>query len=295
MNAYVEDSKLFFRTTARLVQEQMDKGELIQATMSFAFGMERVLKGILYDINPIYVLMNPDFNNSLKVFYSDKVIHENGELKKNVDADVITYRKSLLRAENVSGFVHENKTLLFYLSECRDIIAHNELSYLDMDKVNLLVKRDFYPIIESVCQYFGLNIRDVLSQQEIRLSDLSASLQTSIPEQVNFIINAHEKRWGLLKTKPGHVEDKEKVTHEIMLSSNKFLCECPACKNNAILYTKPETEFNKYLKEDILVGYFIKKIKCAYCKLEIDDYDKIQYLDGIYKYQDLIAESIPEQ
>lgn len=285
MNNYFEDSKLFFRNTAQVVKKDMNKGELINSTMSFALAIERVLKGILYDLNPLYILMKPEFKNSIAAIYNDKIINSTTEVTKNPDSDVITYRNSLLRAEVISDFAHKNKSLLFYLSECRDIIAHNELQLLDLDRMSLMMTKDFFTISQQISDLSGINIRSLLSQQENRLSKISAELQDSIPEKVDIILSNHKNKLAVLKQTEGYTEDKESTYQQIMATPNKFSCECPACNEKAVLFATPETEFNQYMNQEVVLGYFIKKIKCVYCKLEVTDYEHISYLEEKYNLQ----------
>ena len=92
--------------------------EIINLTMCFALAIERLLKGILFDVNPLYILMEPDFKNSCKVLYSRKLIPEkvdSNELAKNTNEDVITYRNSLIMAQHFSSTISNNKALLFHI------------------------------------------------------------------------------------------------------------------------------------------------------------------------------------
>lgn len=285
MNKYFDDSKLFFRNSAKLVSENMDKADLVNTTMSFALAIERVLKGILFEVNPLYILMKSEFKNSIAAIYSQRIINSTREVTDSPDGDVITYRNSLLRAEVISDFAHKNKSLLFYLSECRDIIAHNELDHLDLDKISLMMRKDFYTISRQVSDVTGTNLRSLLSQQDNRLSQISAELQDSIPEKVDILLANHQSKWEVLRATDGYVEDKDNTLAQILRTPNKFSCECPACKKTAVLYTTPETEFNQYMNQEVVLGYFIKKLKCVYCKLDVTDYEHISYLEEKYSLQ----------
>ncbi len=295
VNSYITDSKIFFRSAARAISHEMDKGALIMATMSFALAMERVLKGMLHDVNPLYVLINPAFKNSLPVLYKSHVINSTREVSDSPDGDVITFRNSLLRAEVISTWVHENKSLFFFLSESRDIIAHNNLSNLDLEKISTLLKKDFYSIATYVANEHGIHIRDLLSQQENRLSKLSAELQDSIDVRLKIILDNHKDKWEILKQTPGYVADKDKVFRDITLTPGKFKCSCPACGNDALIYTKQETEMNRFMGQEVVIGYFIKRLRCVYCKLDISDYDELSFLENKFGLQDCIEDALPSE
>ncbi|HCZ9282949.1 TPA: hypothetical protein O4H39_004594 [Vibrio alginolyticus] len=294
MNPYIEDSKLFFGTTARMISEEMDTATVVQASMSFALAMERVLKGILYEVNPIYILMDPSFKNSVSALYSSKIQNKTKEVSDNPNEDVITYRTSLIRAEVVSKLAQEKKSVLFYLSECRDVIAHNELRHLDIERMSLMLKKDFFIIADAVAKDFKLDLHNLLSHQDTRLSKISSPLQESISDKVGILLGLHSRKWDVLKQTPGYIADKDEMLAQILVTENKFSCECPACGNTAALYTKPEVEFNKYMNQEVVTGYFITRIKCVYCKFDIKDYDYISYLDETNKYDELIESRLKE-
>ncbi|KAA1153209.1 MULTISPECIES: hypothetical protein [Pseudoalteromonas] len=292
MNPYIEDSKIFFSSVATQIEAEMDKATVINATMSFALAMERVLKAILYDINPVYILMEPSFKNSVAALYASEIKYKTKEVSDSPNEDVITYRTSLIRAEIVSEFAHAKKPILFYLSQCRDIIAHNELKHLDIERMKLMLKKDFYTISQDVANVFNLNIHNLLAHQDTRLSLLSYPLQESVSDKVSILLGMHKRKWQSLKSKPGYLEDKDKMLHQILSTPNKFQCVCPACDKTSVLYTKPEVEYNKFMNQEVVTGYFITRLKCVYCKLDISDYDDLSHLNKINDYQELIDSSL---
>ncbi len=284
MNKYYSDSEYFFQSAAVLIKERMNKRDLICATMQFALAIERVLKGIIFDVNPTYVLIDNSFKNSVAVVYHSKIKHQTSEVSQKPDADVITYRNSLLRAEVFSDFAYENKSLLFFLSTCRDIIAHNDIDLIDIEKTKKLLLRDFFRIAVSVAQLTGINIHRLVAQQDNRLANLSAKHQDSVEEQLAITLENHKKKWGTLKKTIGYPEDKIAVTGEVLRTPYKFPVKCPACEQQATLYCKPETEPNPYMGAEVITGYFITKVKCQFCKLDISEYNEIEFLNKKYEF-----------
>src|SRR5450759_154521 len=111
-NEYNHDAIIFLSEAAARTSERMQDADIIQATLNLALGIERILKGILYDLNPTYVLMKPDFKHSVQVLYKDKISNDlevRKELAANPDSDVLTFRNSLLRAQVISETVRKNK------------------------------------------------------------------------------------------------------------------------------------------------------------------------------------------
>jgi hypothetical protein len=127
MNEYLKDASFFLRRAAGLIEEGMPREKTIEASLHFAFGMERLLKSILFDLNPIYVYKSQEFKNTAPLLYRDRLLpnaSHNREIAKEPDADVLTFKLSLLRSKSISQIADRHTNLLFSLSNFRDIIAH---------------------------------------------------------------------------------------------------------------------------------------------------------------------------
>lgn len=280
-NPYIKDSLIFFETVSTGIKQNPSNSEIVNLTMHFAFGLERLLKGILYSLNPIYILMSPEFKNSLPVLYKSKIIAEATGTKEIADSpneDVITFRNALLRAQLLSKTAYDNKSLLFTISNARDIIAHHELSKLDYSSLKTLLLRDYYPLMKSFASELTIKTPLIFHGKHIQLAKLSSKLQDSIEKQIELRFEAIRATFKMLESQPGYIEDKFFLTKESFNNGNKFLTNCPCCGYDALIYSKPIFEFNQYEKADIKIGYEISKLKCFYCKLEIDDYKELDYL-----------------
>ena len=57
-NEFLKDSFRFFQKFSRNITEDNleEDFSIIQTTLLFAIGVEKLLKGIIYDINPLYIL-----------------------------------------------------------------------------------------------------------------------------------------------------------------------------------------------------------------------------------------------
>lgn len=282
MNNYIEDSGLFFKNVSKGINRDIDGFEIINLTMNMALGLEKLLKGILYDINPTFVLIDPVFKNSIQILYKDKLLHEpdsTSDLIKKPNGDVITFRNSVLRTQCLSETTNDNKNILFNLSDARDIIAHCELKNLDLEKYKTLLLRDFYPLLISYSDELKIKRGHFFSGSHIKLANISSKLQEDLEKEIELILDAHEGKWRSLRGNGGFVTEKKKITSEIIRTPNKEKIDCPACENEAILYLKPILEYNPNIGEEIQIGNEIKKLKCQFCKLEITDSKKFDSLD----------------
>ena len=280
-NPYINDSLIFFETVSKGIKQNLTNSEIINLTMHFALGLERLLKGILYSINPVYILMSPEFKNSLPIYYKPKIIADatgTKEIAKVPNADVITFRNSLLRAQLLSKVTYDNKALLFTISNARDIIAHHELSNLDYTSLKIMLLRDYYPLMKAFSIELKIADQPFFHGKHIQLAKYSSKLQDTIEKKIELRFEGIKARYTMLKTIPGYIEDKDVLTSECLSKPNKFLIKCPCCQNNALIYSKPIFEFSQYEKFDMKIGYEIIKLKCFYCKLEIEDYKELDFL-----------------
>ncbi|MFA9193461.1 hypothetical protein AAGV33_03515 [Flavobacterium sp. FBOR7N2.3] len=274
MNNYLLDSGIFFKEVSRRIQLEMSDNEVIQLSFNLALGCERLLKGILYDINPTYILIEPDFKHSLKTLYSHKIISEamaSKELATKPNPDVISFNNSLLKAQHISNTVASHKNILFAISRARDIIAHCELNLLEKNKIKEVLQRDFYTMLKSFSDELDIKQSHFFDGSRIKLSRISGSLQTDLNKKMSLLFETHLATWQILKGRSGFVVEKDSITKEILKTENKESIDCPACESTAVIYLKPIIEFDQLKLEEEIIGFEVKKLKCQYCKLEIQD------------------------
>jgi hypothetical protein len=281
MNLFFRDSKEFLTNAAEIVSENMTYKQILFATLSFSLGIERILKGILYEINPTFVLIKPEFGNSLQTLYNNKIIptsSTNGILENKINEDVITFRNSLLRASVCSKVANDNKNMLFFISDSRDIIAHHDIQKLDFKKLENLLLSDFYPLIAGFCLEQSLSKKKILSNLDMKLAKLSSEHQSNVEERIKLKIETAIERWDILKKTSGYTEAMTKATNAILSKKHKISVECPACKNEAVLDTTPEYIFDPYSQKLSVVGAKIDRLKCQYCKILIKNYKELDSL-----------------
>ncbi|MGR9100197.1 MAG: hypothetical protein ACU826_06485 [Gammaproteobacteria bacterium] len=252
----------------------MNNEDVIQATLNFAIGMERLLKGILFDINPTYILLSPEFKHSLKVLYEKKVINcddSKSVLEMAPTTEVITFRNSLLRATAVSYAAQKNKNRLFGLSNIRDIIVHNNIELIDYSKARLLLQRDFYFLILDFVDEFKFIRANFFGESEDSLIEISKQHKQDIENVIRLKIEEHCRIWIKIKNNAKEVRNKTIITDELLESEHSYETTCPACNQRAVLISEPDFVVDLETSEKKEVGEFVKIIKCLFCGLIIDD------------------------
>ncbi len=285
MNNYLQDSSVFFKQVSRGVKKQISDNEVIQLSFNLALGCERLLKGILYDINPTYVLIESDFKHSIQIIYKHKLIKESinsKELVSKPNANVISFSNSLLKAQLVSETVHSHKNVLFVISNMRDIIAHCELRLLDLNKLKEILQRDFYTMMKAFSKELKIKQSHFFEQNHIKLSRISRELQTDLDKHLELLLDEHKNIWKIMSGQPGYSAEKILNTKSILKTPNKEICSCPSCNNDAIIYFKPIEELDIQKMEQVIIGFQAKKLKCQFCKIEITNptlLDKLGIID----------------
>ncbi|MBA3006222.1 MAG: hypothetical protein FP810_06480 [Desulfocapsa sp.] len=284
-NEYINDSTFFLTRAAAKTNERMSTEAVVEAILFLALGVERLLKGVLFALNPVYIYKAQDFKNTVSLIYGERLLpgwKDNKEITGSPDADVLTFKLSLLRTKAISQTAEKHTSMMFALSNWRDIIAHNALSMLDIEKCRTLILRDFYPLMRDFSTELNISISSLLGSHDIRLASLSANHQESIEEKVKVRLDAHARKWEQLQNIPGYAAKMKDKSKSVLLAGIKKrdtlveLVPCPACENDAILTAEVDFDYD----DDHVwpVGFFVSSLKCLYCELEIDDYDEIDHL-----------------
>lgn len=259
----------------------MSDTDVIQSMLNFSLGIERILKGILFNVNPIYTLSSPDFSHSMPVLYQNKIRSkdEHGEiLHKKPVADVITYRTSLLRAATISWVTQNRKGLLFSISRIRDTIAHHDLSSIDLENAREILLRDFYLVILDFSEELKIPRDFFFGTTEEKLSLTALSHQTNLKDHLRLKINNHARSWTNIINNNTDTTPSKLITSEILESGHRFSTSCPACLQEAVLYTKPEYTIDPQTVTKNIQGEFVDRLKCEFCNLLIHDQRELDEL-----------------
>lgn len=245
MNNYHKDSQLFFREVASGVTEELEKHQVVQLAMNLALGCERLLKGILYDINPTYILNEPTFKNSVQVLYGSSLLpgaKKSPELAKEINSDVITFKNSLLRAQLVSVTTKQHKHILFAISDARDVIAHCELNLLNFEQIKEIIQRDFFTMIKQYATELGFKPTLYFESHIEQLSKISIAHQTDLDIKIKMLLELHREKWESAKNLPGYSKKRQKVTGVMLRAANRGKTKCPACSQDAVVHFQPIIE-----------------------------------------------------
>ena len=154
MNDFLKSAIHNFSRVATLLSREMSAEEIEDAVLFFAFGVERVCKAIVFDVNPAFVLESDGFDNCLRVVFRHKLT-ESGKVKIEREADkqanynLLPFKPSMFRVAKFSCTVERNIGAFTKLSDFRGIVVHRSLSELDYEETSRFVLRLFYPTVSA--------------------------------------------------------------------------------------------------------------------------------------------------
>lgn len=293
MASYYEDARSFLSKCSALVKVQMLDTDILDATLFFAIGMERLLKALLSRLNPVFVYVDQSFKNTAPLLYKEHLApsaHWNKEFAKQPDEKVIAYRLALLRAKEFSPAANRHYSTLLDLSDLRDIIVHRQLSEFDFDKAKSLLAA-FLPITRDFATECEVSLPELIGDLIHGLEFLTKQYAGTTEERVKKKLEYYRSQWdgwkddqvqsGRIQQLHGIYDDPEAHDH----------AECPACGNVA--------EFSAELDYDYAdgqlypVGVYPTALRCPFCGFFTDDGEEMDYLglqEVFYEHQEKIGE-----
>lgn len=293
MNEYTKDGVAFIRRASEknLDDILVDPMELNEAVLLFAMGIEKLLKGILWEINPLLIYEDMSLKNICLTVYNHKLTDwaRNRLTPKNQNAEqpdnkVHTGNATLAAAANFSKTADKRGPTLRELFRLRGIIAHRAKDEFNYRESLRFLKKHFYPLVSELA--FEMKIDD-MSQffahgAEEKLKNIAAAIveNDKVAEQCEQLKKQHLEVWY------GRKDDQivVKKTQAAMsldldclaLGSKSFdVVACPFCGQNAILIISmvEVPDGDRTVEERFVTG-----LKCHFCDASITDPDMVEEL-----------------
>lgn len=287
MNEYLISAKAFLNRCTPLVSDSLTKSQIIDAIIFFAFGMERIFKGILWDINPSFVLCDPNFKNASVALYSSKLIPgfvPNKEFSCSPNRLDISYRDSLSRVRGFSSQVNKHSNALFALSFHRDIIAHRPLSELNYESARKLLLESFLPIMKDISIELHISLTDLIGETIPGLEVLSNKYKGISEDRIEQKLRLYKQEWERIKIDPSHQGRIESLHREKDRYASFDKLECPACGNLAEITLDVDVDYSD--GEAFLCGAYPVELKCNYCGLQLSDWDELEFFEINKRFQE---------
>lgn len=290
MNEYFKDASTFLRKASDIINYSISDIDTITVILFFSFGLERIFKGILYEINPIYILQEQSFKDSAPILYNSKFVKaskQNKEINFRTKGDLINYRVGLSRVKVFSNTANKHSNLLYKISHIRDIVAHCELTRLDLIEIRSLLSKYFLTVIREFCnEMHNQELFELITSKKLSTLNsitLNAAKSNDLEKRIKEKLNKHLKIWLKRKSQTELIDSLKFRTESLIdtRAKNYYYSnyECPACQNNAILTFLYEKGFEEEYGEQVPTVYHdLNSLRCYFCDLEIDDYEELDFI-----------------
>jgi hypothetical protein len=282
-NPYREDYDLFLRYALKAVKVRMDSPEIMMGLLSFALGFERLFKAILHDINPLYVLKDDSFKNSVAVVYKEEMDLGNKSMKafeKTVantpNGDVINFRESLNRCCLFSQEINKHKSMLGRLNQMRDVIAHCPLNQLDAGNCRKMMQGHAFLILEDLHAAKFVDLDALAGERLSILRRIAIDQADDVVKRVSEILKYHKELYESRLAKIPTWVPSMKTEHARPNKADSIWVSCPACENNAAVETEVDYDYCDH--ETVAVGVFVSRLYCSFCDLDIEDYEELDQM-----------------
>jgi len=282
MNKFYNDAILYMRKALKSQSSIPDDEDTIIFFLSFALGLERIFKGILFDISPIYILREQAFKNSAHILYKEKFVksaNKNKGINLNATGELIGFRDSLSMASYFSKTVLKHNSLFFEISKYRDIIAHRALDDLDVLRLRDILNKELRSILYSFSNELGLQgLSGIIGIKEY--NDFTDTKLNELDKSLNKKLKHHKEIWldrKIHKDQVTIIKEKTSSYSNPYYSNFSFMdVTCPACQNTAIITLEDADE--AYVANFRKRYSFVTELRCFYCDLVISDSSELDYL-----------------
>lgn len=285
LNIFFLDSTSFISKADELVKPKMLDNDAILASLLASLGIEKILKGILWEINPIYIFAKTTFEESSEALYSGLYVEEK-KSKDIIDPDTITFKTAIQRSKFFSKTVTSHFSLLYKLANIRNKIAHNICSLSDRNFIRPFLLKEFRPLIKEFCEELKFRKNTFFNAFPViisRYENEKEEQEISLEEEISNKLKKHLLIWKKRKKDVTFIHNKESLTNNSIDITKNVIIKCPACSNNSLLYYEPDFEYSD--GQSILIGFYVTCLSCLFCDLYIIDYDEIDHfnLDHLLK------------
>jgi len=279
MNPFQRDAPIFVSRALTLALSEPKGEDVFPGILFAALGFERLLKAILWSVNPTYTLIDTSFKNSAPAIYRERIKQVGSKSRDEVadkpNTDVLSFRAAVLRAGLFSKCVDGNRGTLLKLSHLRDVLAHCDLSSLDQADAREFFLGSIFPLVEEFANEGWIDLAKVSGGKTNQLSLIAVDNTPDLEARVARRLAHHRKVYTARK--PEELERLENLpTPPHGYGTWYDEMTCPACGKMASV--KFEVDFDVEDGHAVPIGTFVDKLACPYCDLSVSDYEELEVL-----------------
>ena len=241
-NHFLADAIYCLRRASRALSDQMNRDALYDATTYFAFGIEKLCKAVVHDVNPLFLLESPKIENAAALLYEDRTreaAHAKVQKQKDdLNRNLVPFKPSLLMAARFSQVIGDNVSAFTELGDLRGIVAHRSIDEMNIPEASRFLVRLFHPIVHKLAEELEFDATECFDspKKEEELEEASASLANTdgFKGRMETLIQTHRDRWD-------HISQEASSIHAAAMETAEDLnrherggpyfqsTECPVC------------------------------------------------------------------
>lgn len=287
INIFIRDGVKNLSCASKLITKSMSDQDVEDAILQFAFGIERICKGIIFSVNPVFIYASFSYDQTIQEQYSEKLTESGAkrfENKKGNNTHVLAMYESVEKATHFSDSVSSHKSALLKLKHYRDILVHRSLDEFKHDKVRLWLLEIYYPVTKSIIHEQSIDELNIYQNKEYTLKEYSESSDYGESQKIKLaaLLEKHKKMWNSknnenLKLEAMRITKLELNQIRDIYDNGCTKHKCPACGQDSILESEVEVIGDE---EDWQIdGPYAVELRCHYCSLRIGDFELLDYLD----------------
>lgn len=306
MNPYIKDGiHLIRRASGKQLDFPVDRDDLKDGVVLFAFGIEKFLKGMLWDVNPFLVYQEMTFKTAC-VMYQPKLTEwarQRLKPKKKQQEDVPdpdepetslgrvhAGNQTITRASHFSQVVTDRAPTLRSLFQLRGTVAHRTDEEFDQEDARYAINRDFYPLvmelaaeqgITDISQFFAPGKEEVLRSA----AECIAAIEADEKKYEN-TVKEHREVWERRRKKQEELTKARAQTKRLIESEDPEItyieAPCPVCEQTALLliadYYQPDSG------DSLGDPGYVVGLQCCFCDLRVTEPEMMErfYLAQLY-------------
>jgi hypothetical protein len=264
-----------YEQSLKLLKPGSENFSILSGCILLTVGLEKLIKSVLYNENPLMVLYD-------KIDFKDLIKFQKGDKFKN--CKTISFEKALERlVELFPALKKEAKDIkdIEYIIKERNFLMHN-FGYINIGVLESKIQTKVADISELIC-------KECLRKSPEEIFGLNVGTEMVKTREAYKDANILDLQQRILHLKRLYLQRQPLPFEEIDIPKSLYtqVTICPVCdKNTAEVAMECDVDFDEYgILSD--VSPYLSLLKCQ-CGFIVVDIEEIELLLGEEKYYDII-------
>ncbi len=284
-NPFLDDAIYCLRRASKALCLLRNRDSFYDAAIYYAFGMEKLFKAIIHDVNPVFLLEGSGFENAISALYDSRLIERSRKkADKDVNRSLIPFQASMLRAAKFSQSVEDNIGKFTRLADIRGALAHRNWTEIDVPKACEFLLLTFTPTVELFAEEMEFDADSCFESENDRerLKKVSDDLaaQENFGDYIKDTLAKHLAIWVKRKDNPLEMQKAATATQALLGNFTPGgpyteQAECPCCEQSAVLFYR---FIDRYGQDEVaIIGAYAIGLSCCYCDVDLAGYRAVDH------------------